>query len=88
MVLLCSSMSFQITYTCAVKTGPGISGAFTFCAFSVISSGARFLSVSGAALAVPARCPGHVRVDHHQDEGNAINALADLVASKRKRGYS
>jgi hypothetical protein len=29
-----------------------------------------------------------VRVDHHQDEGHAINALADLVASKRKRGYS
>ena len=32
--------------------------------------------------------PGQVRVDHHQDEGHAINALADLVASKRKRGYS
>lgn len=32
--------------------------------------------------------PGQVRIDHHRDEGHAINALADLVASKRKRGYN
>ena len=31
--------------------------------------------------------PGQVRVEHHRDEGHAINALIDLVAAKRKRGY-
>jgi predicted DNA-binding WGR domain protein len=31
--------------------------------------------------------PGQVRIDHHRDEGHAINALVDLVVSKRKRGY-
>ena len=31
--------------------------------------------------------PGKVRVDHHPDEGHAVNALADLMAAKRKRGY-
>ena len=30
---------------------------------------------------------GQVRIDHHPDEGRAINALADLMAAKRKRGY-
>jgi predicted DNA-binding WGR domain protein len=28
-----------------------------------------------------------MRTDHRRDEGHAINALADLVAAKRKRGY-
>jgi predicted DNA-binding WGR domain protein len=31
--------------------------------------------------------PGKVRVDHHPDEGHAVNALADLMGAKRKRGY-
>ncbi|MDB4111152.1 WGR domain-containing protein [Yoonia sp.] len=30
---------------------------------------------------------GQVRIDHHADEGQAINALSNLMASKRKRGY-
>lgn len=31
--------------------------------------------------------PGQMRIEHHPDEGHAINALVDLVAAKRKRGY-
>jgi len=31
--------------------------------------------------------PGRVRIDRHPDEGHAVNALADIVAAKRKRGY-
>lgn len=31
--------------------------------------------------------PGQVRIDHHRDEGHAINALVDMAAAKRKRGY-
>lgn len=30
---------------------------------------------------------GRLRIDHHPDEGRAVDALADLVTSKRKRGY-
>jgi predicted DNA-binding WGR domain protein len=30
---------------------------------------------------------GRVRVDHHPDEGRAVDALAELMAVKRKRGY-
>lgn len=30
---------------------------------------------------------GQVKVDHHFDEGQAVNALSDLAANKRKRGY-
>jgi predicted DNA-binding WGR domain protein len=30
---------------------------------------------------------GQVRIDHHPDEGRAVDALADLVTAKRKRGY-
>lgn len=30
---------------------------------------------------------GQVRIDHHPDEGRAVDALAELVAAKRKRGY-
>jgi predicted DNA-binding WGR domain protein len=29
---------------------------------------------------------GRVRIDHHLDEGRAVDALAELVAIKRKRG--
>ena len=31
--------------------------------------------------------PEKVRIDHHSDEGHALNALADLMAAKCKRGY-
>jgi predicted DNA-binding WGR domain protein len=31
--------------------------------------------------------PGRVVIEHHRDEGHAVNALSDLVAAKRKRGY-
>lgn len=31
--------------------------------------------------------PGQLRVERHPDEGHAVNALIDLVAAKRKRGY-
>lgn len=31
--------------------------------------------------------PGKVQVEHHPDEGRAVNALADLATAKRKRGY-
>jgi len=31
--------------------------------------------------------PGAVRIEHHHDESQAVNALADMVAAKRKRGY-
>jgi len=30
---------------------------------------------------------GQVRVDYHESEGQAVNALADLATAKRKRGY-
>jgi len=30
---------------------------------------------------------GQLRIDHHPDEGKAVDALADLVTAKRKRGY-
>ena len=30
---------------------------------------------------------GQVRIDHHPDEGRAVDALAELVAVKRRRGY-
>jgi hypothetical protein len=30
---------------------------------------------------------GKLRVNHHPDEGRAVDALADLVDVKRKRGY-
>ena len=30
---------------------------------------------------------GKVRIDHHPDEGRAVDALAELMAVKRKRGY-
>lgn len=31
--------------------------------------------------------PGKVRIEHHPDEGHALNALAHLMVAKRKRGY-
>ena len=31
--------------------------------------------------------PGQVKVEHHPDEGQAVDALADIVSAKRKRGY-
>jgi predicted DNA-binding WGR domain protein len=31
--------------------------------------------------------PGKLHIDHHPDEGQAINALADLMSAKRRRGY-
>ena len=30
---------------------------------------------------------GHLRVDHHEDEGQAVDALADIAKQKSKRGY-
>jgi len=30
---------------------------------------------------------GQVRIDHHPDEGRAVDALAELVTAKRRRGY-
>jgi len=27
--------------------------------------------------------PGQVRIEHHRDEGQAVNALSDLLAAKR-----
>lgn len=30
---------------------------------------------------------GHLRIEHHQDEGAAVDALAVLAAKKRKYGY-
>lgn len=30
---------------------------------------------------------GQVRVDHHPDEGQAVDALAGIVRQKEKRGY-
>lgn len=30
---------------------------------------------------------GQIRIDHHPDEGRAVDALADLASAKRKRGY-
>ncbi len=31
--------------------------------------------------------PGKLRVDHHLDEGHAVNALIKLMTTKRMRGY-
>lgn len=31
--------------------------------------------------------PGQVRIDHHLDEGQAVDALAELTVAKRRRGY-
>ncbi len=31
--------------------------------------------------------PGHIRMDHFADEGQAITALIELARVKRKRGY-
>ena len=30
---------------------------------------------------------GQMRVDHHSDEGLAVDALAEIMNAKRKRGY-
>lgn len=30
---------------------------------------------------------GQLRIDHHPDEGKAVDALADIAKQKRKRGY-
>ena len=32
--------------------------------------------------------PGQVRIEHHPDEGHALNALSNLGVAKRKRGYA
>lgn len=32
--------------------------------------------------------PGRVQVEHHPDEGHAVDALADIATAKRKRGYT
>lgn len=32
--------------------------------------------------------PGRVHIEHHKDEGQALNALLDLATVKQKRGYS
>jgi predicted DNA-binding WGR domain protein len=32
--------------------------------------------------------PGRVHVEHHLDEGQAVDALSDIATAKRKRGYS
>ena len=32
-------------------------------------------------------CSGQVRIEHHPDEGRAVDALAELASAKRKRGY-
>jgi len=31
--------------------------------------------------------PGKLQIEHHPDEGRAVNALAEIMAAKRKRGY-
>jgi predicted DNA-binding WGR domain protein len=31
--------------------------------------------------------PGRIRIDYHPDEGQAVNALADIASQKSKRGY-
>ena len=31
---------------------------------------------------------GKLRIDHHPDEGQAVDALADIASAKRKRGYT
>lgn len=31
--------------------------------------------------------PGRVRVEYHPDEGQALNALAEIASEKTKRGY-
>jgi predicted DNA-binding WGR domain protein len=31
--------------------------------------------------------PGRVVIEHHRDEGHAVNALIDQVSVKRRRGY-
>ncbi|RUS63660.1 WGR domain-containing protein [Pseudorhodobacter sp. E13] len=30
---------------------------------------------------------GQLRIDHHSDEGQAVDALADIANQKHKRGY-
>ena len=30
---------------------------------------------------------GQMRVDHHRDEGHAVDSLAEIMNAKRKRGY-
>jgi predicted DNA-binding WGR domain protein len=32
--------------------------------------------------------PGKLRLEHHQDEGRAVDALAKIMIAKHKRGYS
>lgn len=32
--------------------------------------------------------PGKVQMEHHPDEGRAVDALADIATTKRKRGYT
>ncbi|QDA36013.1 WGR domain-containing protein (plasmid) [Paracoccus liaowanqingii] len=32
--------------------------------------------------------PGKLCVEHHPDEGRAVDALSALMAAKRKRGYA
>lgn len=32
--------------------------------------------------------PGRMRIEPHPDEGRAVDALAALIAMKRKRGYA
>jgi predicted DNA-binding WGR domain protein len=31
--------------------------------------------------------PCKLQIEHHPDEGRAVNALAEIMAAKRKRGY-
>jgi predicted DNA-binding WGR domain protein len=31
--------------------------------------------------------PGKLQIEHHPDEGRAVNALVEIMAAKRKRGY-
>ena len=31
---------------------------------------------------------GQMRIDYHPDEGQAVDALADIAVAKRKRGYA
>ena len=30
---------------------------------------------------------GQLRIEHHADEGQAVNALAEIAQQKRRRGY-
>ena len=31
---------------------------------------------------------GKLRIEHHPDEGQAVDALSDIATAKRKRGYT